>query len=1590
MRHFWRRGVPILACALVLGAPAPALAQDHGGGEVVVSQNGDEVSIGNDYLTRTFSSKGGTWKTTSIVNKRLDNDLVLVPQAGSEDFVINLVRERGTLTAPTQELAGKETWKPQLTNNKGQSLNQVTTLFDGKNDTYVDQWDLPGYPISLVIDLGSKQNVGSFSLQKRPGAKLPVDGRNGTMGTYELYVSDDGTNWTPAGTGEFTEEDYGLHTENGLYNVGNVVYGNFDKVHNTRFVKIVQTSDALGNTEEFTAAEIGLFSDQAVVVGGTGSDTTIETSELKVASISADDEADVLRVEFEPVQFAGNTWQVAEVVSMEDGAHYMNSHLEIKAAHADASAIDYIDLDSFVLPKDAKDVWSIPDESKVSSMFLGRHELMLGQPIYVNGMFLGSEFPAEETDVVDKTNTTKIRYYSGKTIAKMAEDGQEAKLAEDGSGVFRTWENVVGAAQGTPEDVVKTDFFAYIEDLATPSEFRKQYNSWFDNMLNITPASVERSFLGADKGLASNGVEPIDSYVVDDGWNNYNSDKFGMAAPGMAGTTPNRTGFWEFNSKWPNELYDSTSLAHNLQSSFGIWVGPRGGYNYPDKLGRIVEDAGTGFYCPNSHDICTGSRVYLKNYTERFLDYQKRFDIDYWKWDGFAVTPCRSEGHGHMVGGAHNMYFTSDMWEAWTDLFETFREARAEEGKGLWINATCYVNPSPWLLRWVNTVWLQDCADTAQSGNKDASRHQQKIYYRDHVYSNIYRNNDLQFPLKNVYNHDPIYGVSDGSNATTEDFREFLFDNAMRGTAFWELYYSPSIMDEAKWQVNADALDFAERNHEVLKNAKLFCTDEAFPTTNLGASVDGVYGYSAWSGNEGIVSFVNPTGSEQTYSLELTDLVGVPKGMKNLTETQVYPYAAAPSGKTVSYGDTLTVTLEPHSSLIYQYGAGDTRAPQVVSAKITGDDTVRVVFNTRMSDATSFKLDGKAVEATLMDDYRTFELKAEGLGKTAELTVEGATSVFGVEAVEGVNGTREIEAAGDLAVLKRASDAKGIKEFETDFSQNPMLDLRGKAVTAAGKGVSGTSDFAVELAVKTGQAGTTLVQQGSDWSLSIDADGYVVFTVGELSVTSKHEVTTVTELDHGTLGTDEYVPTQTKTETAGAVNDNQVHTIVASREPNGVLKLYVDGALVNSAYAEGVTTDLSGAPVTVGSEGMSGYVSGVAVRNSARYYDEAADFAKAYPAGQDMAEVPQTGWSIKACSDANNGSDGPATHAIDGNPATYWHSNYSGTDTCKGTHELAIKFGKDVTFDNLVYVGRPGGGNGDWTAVKVYGVAKDGTETKIADLSTVEFDEDRKVVIAFDEAQTFSGVRFEIKGVGGYASAAEILATTNIEQADMTPVEELRAHAAELDAKTNKDDYTAESYRVFADALEKVWDLNPFAASSLDKVDALRAELDEAHAGLKEVEVPPVVNPDREKLEDLLADAKAIDTTGKTDESAQALADAIAQAERVLADPDATADELKSACGDLQAAIDGLADKEPGGGDPGTDEPSDKPKPDDGDNPDGKPDHKPGDGNTPDGNGDGSDLPLTGDPVAAQAAVAGAGGFFAMLAGAFAARKRRK
>lgn len=252
--------------ALTNTAPLSVLANGAKVEDVVASKSQDKITIGNEYISREFSIENGKILTSEIENSRANT--TLVPQLGSEDFIINTIQENSDLPEveanSPKEVLDRANWNATLTANSGTAYpaTDIEKLFDGDKNTYIDSYNITGYPTSLKIDLGEVKTVSSFSYQKRPGFTDANYGKNGTMGQYKLYVSEDGENWTEAGEGEFTREDFNLHQEGNLHNVGDVVYGNFDKTYESRYIRIDQLSDALGNTQEFSGAEINLYSDK--------------------------------------------------------------------------------------------------------------------------------------------------------------------------------------------------------------------------------------------------------------------------------------------------------------------------------------------------------------------------------------------------------------------------------------------------------------------------------------------------------------------------------------------------------------------------------------------------------------------------------------------------------------------------------------------------------------------------------------------------------------------------------------------------------------------------------------------------------------------------------------------------------------------------------------------------------------------------------------------------------------------------------------------------------------------------------------------------------------------------------------------------------------------------------------------------------------------------------------------------------------------------------------------------------------------------------------------------------------------------------
>ncbi len=808
-----------------------------------------------------------------------------------------------------------------------------------------------------------------------------------------------------------------------------------------------------------------------------------------------------------------------------------------------------------------------------------------GQPFYLEGLFFGSEFPQAENEIV-KGQLAHSNYYTGKSFKVWEAEGR----LKDGA--FKTWANVIGSSRSTNNlDVIRSDFFAYIETIARPSSIRLQYNSWYDWMMRIDEKKIDKSFKEMEKGFSQYGIRPMDSYVVDDGWNNYEVND-----TQRSGTGKNKTGFWEFNSKFPNGLDGASKIAHKYGSDFGIWLGPRGGYNFNGHWGHFLEQHGNGTFNQNSGDTVTGDKVYIQKLEEFFLKNQKEYGVNYWKLDGFStVQPQASTNGRYITGGKNGNYYFTEHWERWYNTLNKLYTEAEGRGSKLWLNLTCYVNPSPWLLQFCNSIWIQNSNDKGNLNVGGRTRQMdQFLSYRDDRYYAFINDNQLQFPLANIFNHDPIYGQENGvaaNSMTDSEFRAYLYMMSTRGMAFWEMLYSYNLMNEGqKWMINAEAINFAEDNFYILKNAKYF---------GQSPSKGNIYGYSCWTQKdgkaEGIISFRNPSNSQKTYTLKLNKEVGVPEGANELWRSLIMEYSgnktekagdvklADDNSRSFNYDGTINVTLKAGEIRVYRFSSKQDKEPAAIYT-ITGKgkNIVEVKFNEPVfASKDLFKVlqEGKefaqVTQVSTAADYRTVTL-------TLDKDLEGSQAFnLAIKGMKDWNGNVTNLAQSEdfyqtdkdlLLHIRNVSDIMG--NPDSDDKELYFIKTNVESFPKNKSRISGRGAFSVSTMISSSESNTNVVKQEGAYAVTLQG-GKVAFTVGSQTILSEQ-----------------------------TINDGQQHQVVCTRENNGMLKIYIDGKLDKTVYnAEKKNEDLKSGQVTFGEKGKDITFANLKVANKALPYD---------------------------------------------------------------------------------------------------------------------------------------------------------------------------------------------------------------------------------------------------------------------------------------------------------------------------------------------------------------------------------------------------
>ncbi|MBQ2941950.1 MAG: discoidin domain-containing protein [Clostridia bacterium] len=168
-------------------------------------------------------------------------------------------------------------------------------------------------------------------------------------------------------------------------------------------------------------------------------------------------------------------------------------------------------------------------------------------------------------------------------------------------------------------------------------------------------------------------------------------------------------------------------------------------------------------------------------------------------------------------------------------------------------------------------------------------------------------------------------------------------------------------------------------------------------------------------------------------------------------------------------------------------------------------------------------------------------------------------------------------------------------------------------------------------------------------------------------------------------------------------------------------------------------------------------LSGFSTIAELRFYKDAP--VESAPAETKMTKVTlENGWIVEASSVYVHNS---IAKAFDGNPATYWHSNYTVKDGVVASHDecphtVIVTFTEPTEYSMITYLPRKDNGAGIWNKAEIYGSA-DGTNfTKLVDAKYNVSGSKEMATTEIPQAK-YKAIKIVVTdGVVGYATAAEI------------------------------------------------------------------------------------------------------------------------------------------------------------------------------------------------------------------------------------------
>lgn len=446
-----------------------------------------------------------------------------------------------------------------------------------------------------------------------------------------------------------------------------------------------------------------------------------------------------------------------------------------------------------------------------------------GSPIIAGNLFFGFEHPLSESRAIDH-----------RAIAALS---RELPLR---AGQSVRYSSVAGVS--VPGQL-RRGFLQYVErERAHPYRTFLHYNSWYD--LGYFSKYDEK---GAVAVINAFGTEltrkrgtKLDSFLFDDGWDE------------------ERT-LWSFHAGFPRGFTPLTEAAAKYDAAPGVWLSPWGGYGEPHRH-RVAFGKQQGFETNEQGFLLSGPKYYAR-FRETCLEMIRKYGVNQFKIDGTGNADQAFPGSA----------FDSDFAAA----IYLIGELRAEK-PDLYINLTTGTYPSPFWLRYADSIW-RGGDDHSFAGV--GSYRQRWITYRDaDTYAGIVLSGPL-FPLNSLMLHGLIY-AQHAQHLDTDpghDFVDEVHDYFGTGTQLQEMYITPSLLSAENWDTLAEAAKWSRANADVLVDTHWVGGDPALLE---------VYGWASWSPRKGILSLRNPSQKPQDFSIDPQNVFELPAGAPHLYRAQ--------------------------------------------------------------------------------------------------------------------------------------------------------------------------------------------------------------------------------------------------------------------------------------------------------------------------------------------------------------------------------------------------------------------------------------------------------------------------------------------------------------------------------------------------------------------------------------------------------------------------------------------------------------------------------------------------------------------------------